>query len=459
MAAAPDQPTPGLGVGAKLAFDTAADEVVGEQRAWRSRSLVPRERLAALLLGGGFLAGTALLVRVLPAGRHASLGVALVFLVTYAVVARVEFEVFSGAATPTELVLVPMLFALPLGSVPLVVAIGLILSSLADWAKDGRSLARAALSLVASWHAVGPVIVLGLLATGDLEWGHWWIYALALLAQFAFELASIGTYELVARGTSPRALAPHIFRTQLVDLSLAPIGLVFAFGIAGRPYLILLALPLVGLLQVFARERMARIDNALELSAAYRGTAFLLGDVVEADDAYTGLHSRDVVELSVAVAAELRLSESGVRETEFVALLHDVGKIRIPSEIINKDGPLTPDERALMETHTIEGEKLLEQVGGLLGRVGHIVRSCHERWDGKGYPDGLAGEEINRVARIVMCCDAFSAMTTDRSYRKALSVESALGELRTNAGTQFDPQVVQVLTSVVERGALERPVV
>ena len=149
MAAAPDQPTPGLGVGAKLAFDTAADEVVGEQRAWRSRSLVPRERLAALLLGGGFLAGTALLVRVLPAGRHASLGVALVFLVTYAVVARVEFEVFSGAATPTELVLVPMLFALPLGSVPLVVAIGLILSSLADWAKDGRSLARAALSLVA----------------------------------------------------------------------------------------------------------------------------------------------------------------------------------------------------------------------------------------------------------------------------------------------------------------------
>src|SRR2546428_8322253 len=101
MAAAPDQPTPGLGVGAKLAFDTAADEVVGEQRAWRSRSLVPRERLAALLLGGGFLAGTALLVRVLPAGRHASLGVALGFLLTYAVVARVEFRVFHGAANPT----------------------------------------------------------------------------------------------------------------------------------------------------------------------------------------------------------------------------------------------------------------------------------------------------------------------------------------------------------------------
>src|SRR5206468_11120830 len=114
----------------------------------------------------------------------------------------------------------------------------------------------------------------------------------------------------------------------------------------------------------------------LELSMAYRGTAFLLGDVVEADDEYTGLHSRDVVELSVAVAEELALSAAARQETEFVALLHDVGKIRMPSEIVNKPGPLTDEERAVMQTHTIEGERLLEQVGGLLGRVGRIVRSC-----------------------------------------------------------------------------------
>jgi HD-GYP domain-containing protein (c-di-GMP phosphodiesterase class II) len=206
----------------------------------------------------------------------------------------------------------------------------------------------------------------------------------------------------------------------------------------------------VGLLAVFARERERRIDHALELGHAYRGTAFLLGDVVEADDAYTGSHSRDVVQLSVGVARVLELSARDLRHTEFAALLHDVGKIRIPNEIISKPGPLTPEERAVIETHTVEGERLLAKVGGLLGEVGHIVRSCHERYDGRGYPDGLAGEEIPIVARIVSCCDAFHAMTTDRPYRAALPLEDALAELRRGSGTQFDPNVVTALLSVVD---------
>jgi HD-GYP domain-containing protein (c-di-GMP phosphodiesterase class II) len=93
---------------------------------------------------------------------------------------------------------------------------------------------------------------------------------------------------------------------------------------------------------------------------------------------------------------------------------------------------------------------MLERVGGLLGSIGRVVRSCHERWDGGGYPDGLAGEAIPRVARIVMCCDAYSAMTSDRSYRRALSREAALSELRENTGTQFDPAVVEALIAVVD---------
>ena len=104
-----------------------------------------------------------------------------------------------------------------------------------------------------------------------------------------------------------------------------------------------------------------------------------------------------------------------------------------------------------METHTVEGEKILARVGGLLGEVGNIVRSCHERWDGKGYPDGLAGEEIPLVARIVSCCDAYNAMTTDRPYRNALRAEDALYELRVHAGTQFDPGVVDALVRVLAR--------
>ena len=178
--------------------------------------------------------------------------------------------------------------------------------------------------------------------------------------------------------------------------------------------------------------------------------------MVEADDAYTGLHSQDVVSLVLAVADELGLDGRERREAEFTALLHDVGKVKIPNEIINKPGKLTDEERAIINTHTIEGERMLERIGGLLGDVGRLVRSCHERWDGGGYPDGLAGERIPLVARIVCTCDAFSAMTTDRSYRKAMSREEALEELRRCAGTHFDPRVVDALVDVAGR-AQPRP--
>ncbi len=196
-----------------------------------------------------------------------------------------------------------------------------------------------------------------------------------------------------------------------------------------------------------------RIDHELELRDAYRGTAFLLGDVVEADDAYTGEHSRDVVELTLAVADELGLSSRERRDAEFAALLHDVGKVRVPNEIINKPGKLTPEERAIIERHTIEGEQMLLRVGGLLGEIGRIVRACHEKYDGTGYPDRVAGEDIPIIARIVACCDAFNAMTSDRSYRKALPVSEAMAELRRSSGSQFDPRVVDALLASFERAA------
>jgi HD-GYP domain-containing protein (c-di-GMP phosphodiesterase class II) len=203
------------------------------------------------------------------------------------------------------------------------------------------------------------------------------------------------------------------------------------------------------LLAYFARERQVRIDHALELGHAYRGTAMLLGDVVEADDAYTGSHSRDVVSLVIDVADRLGLDVRQRRDAEFAALLHDIGKIKVPGEIINKPGRLTDEEWEIMKTHTLEGERLLSQIGGILGNVGRIVRSCHEDWDGTGYPDGLVGEEIPLVARIVRACDAFSAMTTDRSYRKARPVEEALAELKRCSGTDFDPVVVETLAAAV----------
>jgi HD-GYP domain-containing protein (c-di-GMP phosphodiesterase class II) len=141
------------------------------------------------------------------------------------------------------------------------------------------------------------------------------------------------------------------------------------------------------------------------------------------------------------------------RAAEFVALLHDVGKVRIPKEIINKPGALTDEERAIINTHTIEGERMLKKVVGLLGEIGTIVRSCHERWDGGGYPDGLAGEDIPLIARIVACCDAFNAMTTNRPYRAALPLDEALGELERGSGGQFDPTVIDALA----RSLLRKP--
>jgi HD-GYP domain-containing protein (c-di-GMP phosphodiesterase class II) len=181
----------------------------------------------------------------------------------------------------------------------------------------------------------------------------------------------------------------------------------------------------------------------------------VLADVVEADDDYTASHCRSVVELCAAAGSELGLNPKQMQELEIAALLHDVGKIAIPSEILNKPTRLTEDEFELMKTHTIEGEALLARVGGKLAAIGGIVRSCHERWDGRGYPDGMAGEAIPLAARIVFACDAYSAMTTDRPYRRAMSAEDALAELRANAGTQFEPRVVEAVVAVVDHGLVD----
>jgi HD-GYP domain-containing protein (c-di-GMP phosphodiesterase class II) len=156
-----------------------------------------------------------------------------------------------------------------------------------------------------------------------------------------------------------------------------------------------------------------------------------------------------VVTLVLAVSDRLGLSKLDRDLAEFTALLHDVGKVNVSKAIINKPGPLSIEERTLIETHTLEGERMLVQVGGLLAEVGRLVRSCHERWDGQGYPDGLAGEQIPIVARIVCACDAFSAMTSDRSYRKARPIDRALAEVARCAGTYFDPRVAAALIEVV----------
>jgi HD-GYP domain-containing protein (c-di-GMP phosphodiesterase class II) len=152
-------------------------------------------------------------------------------------------------------------------------------------------------------------------------------------------------------------------------------------------------------------------------------------------------HVRRVAGLARGVGTRLGLSAGTLDLVERAARMHDVGKIAIPDSILHKPGPLDDTEWALMSTHTLLGERILRAAPALAG-VARVVRSTHERWDGAGYPDGLAGAQIPLAARIVFVCDAFHAMTSDRVYRPAMCARRALAELRAGAGRQFDPAVV-----------------
>jgi HD domain len=424
--------------------------LVEQSRAGMRRAPARREVWATVAVAAAFAAAVAAIAVWAPdRGGHSFVTAALLVL-CYAVVARVQFEVGAGVAVPTQLVFVPMLFLAAPAAVPVLVVLGLILSALPEHLRGRHHPARLGLHIVSAAYAVGPVLVLWLAgeprATVDLRTLA--VLLAALAAQFVVDSAG-----WIVLGHAPRDMVRGLTAAWRVDLVLTPLGLVLVGAAGGHIYAVLLGLPLAWLLHDFARQRKHSLDQAEALGKAYRGTALLLGDMVEADDSYTGQHSHDVVSLVLAVCDRMGIDDDSRKDAELTALLHDVGKVAIPKSIIQKPGPLTAEERSLIERHTIEGERMLKQVGGLLERVGVLVRSCHEHWDGGGYPDGLVGEDTPLVARIVCACDAFSAMTTDRSYRAALPHDEAIAELRRCAGSQFDPRVVDALIAV----AVARP--
>ena len=432
------------------------DRLVEQSRARMRRAPIRREAVATVVVVAVFVVAVAAIGHWAPDPAGHSVLTAALLVLCYAAVARVQFEVGAGAAVLTQLVFVPMLFLAAPAAVPLLVALGYALGALPHHLRGEWHPGRLGLHVVSSCYAIGPVVVLALaghpgpgLAPRTLG-----VVAAGLAAQFAID---VGTW--AALGHSPRGQARALAVAWRVDLALTPLALALVAAGGGHRYAFLLGLPLVALLAEFARHRSASVGQAEQLSEAYLGTALLLGDVVEADDSYTGLHSRDVVGLVLDVSDRMALDDDARHTARLTALLHDVGKVSIPKDIINKPGSLTLEERRVIETHTVEGERMLKQVGGLLGDIGTLVRSCHERWDGGGYPDRLAGAEIPLVARIVCACDAFSAMTTDRSYRKAMTPEAAVAELHRCAGTHFDPAVVDALAAgadVQARGRLEQ---
>jgi diguanylate cyclase (GGDEF)-like protein len=198
------------------------------------------------------------------------------------------------------------------------------------------------------------------------------------------------------------------------------------------------------LLAGIAHQAKLAIQNAGafdNLEETFFSTVEALANALEANDEYTSSHARWITDMALDVGRDLGFGARALKRLELGALFHDIGKIGIPSTILLKPGPLTPKERQVMETHPELGERILAPIARLED-VRPIVRHCHERWDGKGYPDRLGGDAIPAESRVIFVCDAFHAMTTDRPYRKALSFEVAYKELEAGAGSQFDPAVV-----------------
>jgi HD-GYP domain-containing protein (c-di-GMP phosphodiesterase class II) len=178
-----------------------------------------------------------------------------------------------------------------------------------------------------------------------------------------------------------------------------------------------------------------------ELEGAFSTTLALLTSTVEAKDDYTASHGEDVAELAERVALRMGLTESGARDVRLAAMLHDIGKIAVPSEILLKPGPLTDEEWVTMRGHAATGGDLVARIEAF-AHLSPAVRASHERWDGGGYPDGLDGQRIPLSARIISACDTYDAIVTDRPYRPARSATEACAELGRVAGSQLDPAVV-----------------
>jgi hypothetical protein len=442
-----------LGLGRDAELHPALGDAIERHDEQQTVALERRERRVEILLAIATLAGGVLLAALVPGERHFDPALAAALVVACAVAYRVRFYDGAGYTGPTQVVFVPMLLMLPPSTVPLLVAAALVLGNLDRCLRGDMHPQRGALSLGVALDTLAPALVLALAAPAEPSWDAVPIYAAALAAQFGLDLVSTALRDWFVVGLGADLALPLVAWTWLIDGLLSTVGLLAALAARDEPFGALLVLPVVALLAIFSRERTARIDQSLELSRAYRGTTLLLSDVLDDDDEYTAFHSRGVVQLSLAVADRLGLDERQKRHVEFGALLHDIGKLAIPKAILNKPGKLSPDEWVVMETHTLEGQRLLDRVGGVLREVGQIVRSSHERWDGAGYPDGLAGEEIPLESSIVSVCDAFSAMTTDRAYRKAFSLDRALQELRDNSGSQFCPPVVDALLALIEKDA------
>lgn len=196
-----------------------------------------------------------------------------------------------------------------------------------------------------------------------------------------------------------------------------------------------------------AASDMRKSEGEEAREAARRAAVDIATAALVANSSQTAAHSDDVDVITEGIARQLGISGQQLEDVLIAARLHDIGKLGVPVRILNKPSSLSPLEWTAIHRHTIVGEQILLAVPELRGAA-HLVRHSHERWDGTGYPDGLAGEEISLGSRIIFCADAFHAIRSDRPYRRGRPAAEALAEIQANAGTQFDPTVVEALVEL-----------
>lgn len=298
-----------------------------------------------------------------------------------------------------------------------------------------------------------------------------------LLAALVYFIANSVTVNIVVALASDRPmLSTWRANTAWVlgyDLAASSLAIVVAWlflvsnhseGV-GRFLFLIVVLPLIGARHIYGKlNRLEEVHRELdlayeELELNVREQLAMMVKAIEARDPYTSGHSRRVCGLSRAIAIDLGLDPDHLEDIENAALMHDVGKIHEEfAPLLQKEGKLTDEEWAIMKTHSIKSAELVSLFSRFQGYVVSCVRHHHERWDGRGYPDGIAGEEIPLGARIITIADTIDAMTTNRPYRKALSLEIVLAELNKGRGTQFQPDLIELtVNSVTVRRLISDP--
>jgi hypothetical protein len=439
--------------------------------AWRARLAVPMEDRESVVVGGlavGYLAVAVAVSLALPSEREFQPLVVLALFAAYVGVSRIRFEVGAGYVSAEQLVFMPLLFFAPLPLVLMLVPVAFTLSDLPDILAGRAHRDRWMNALADSWFVLGSVSVLGYLAPGAPRLELAPVYLAGLAAQVGLgTTAALAREYLVGRLALRDELRSAAAAYQL-DVLLSPVGFAIAFAAAaGGPLALLSILPAAAATWALSRAHRARCDRLVAEHDAYWRR--FLCDARRLERSGQEAVSEDwlcMPELALAVGGELGLTMSD--RTELAQAAQAAAPRAAAPNAFAERRPRAAERRLRLAADVIEGRLYRSGADRLarelrfdrLRRQADVVRSSRERFDGAGHPDGLRGDAIPLAARILACCDAYSAMTAGRRDRAPMSGETALEELRRGAGSQFDPEIVHALDRALKRGerdSLPRP--